>query len=411
MKLLYVTPMWTALAEVLLGGSKTCKGMPAFFRPLHKLVENGHEITMLILETDPEQHRQPLCPEIDWLKKLQYRRYLQRWHYTGVRKPLSEAAAVWTSYRAAQDILKENRYDFVYGHDAVSEGAGLAASRHGIPFGLRRYGDFYYYYIERFSMFKAICSRPTNYWSYRRRKAFVVATNDGSRVDEVYRRINKTKDPYPLYFWRNGYEPLDPTLLKDVKTPDGFYLFYAARLVDWKRQDRAIQLLYEAKKLGIEIPLYLAGQKSDAVYFQGLLDLAEKLGVSGQVHYLGSISLAEVTAYSANALACLSFYDFDNFGNVFIEYMTNGGIVLSLDDGSLDEVIRSGENGFLVHDMAEGAQVVQQLFQSPEMRARAHAKALETAHDYFLTWDDRVLKEIRLIEDAVDQAAEKRKRT
>lgn len=411
MKLLYVTPMWTALAEVLLGGSKACKGMPAFFRPLRKLVENGHEITMLILETDPEQHRQPLCLEIDWLKKIQYRRCLKRCHYTGARKPLSEVSAVWTSYRAAQDILKEDRYDFVYGHDAVSEGAGLAASRLGVPFGLRRYGDFYYYYIKRFSMFKAICSRPSNYWSYRRRKAFVVATNDGSRVDEVYRMINGTREPYPLYFWRNGYDPLDPKLLRDVKTPDGFYLFYVARLVDWKRQDRAIQLLHEAKKLGIEVPLYLAGQKSDTAYFQGLLDLAEKLGVSSQVHYLGSISLAEVAAYSANALACLSFYDFDNFGNVFIEYMTNGGIVLSLDDGSLDEVIRSGENGFLVRDMAEGAQVVQRLFQSPELRAQIHAKAQETAHDYFLTWDDRALKEIHLIEDAVAQAAQKRKRT
>lgn len=409
MKILYVTPMWTALAETLLEGSKICKGMPAFFRPLHQLVEDGHEITMLILETDLEQHRRPIYPEIDWLKKLQYRRCLQRWCYNGIRKPLSEASVVWTSYHAAQNILNEDHYDFVYGHDAVSEGAGLAASRHGIPFGLRRYGDFYYFYIERFSMFKAFCSRPSNYWSYRRKKAFVIATNDGSKVDRVYRIINGTREPYPLYFWRNGYEPLDTKLLRDIRIPDGFYLLYVARLVDWKRQDRAIQLLHEAKKLGIELPLYLAGQKTDTKYIQKLLDIAEELGVSSQVHYLGAISLAEVAAYSANALACLSFYDFDNFGNVFIEYVTNGGIVLSLDDGSLDDVIHSGENGFLVHDMTEGAQVVQQLFQNPEMRTQIRVKAQETAHDYFLTWDDRVLKEIHLIESAVAQATEKQK--
>lgn len=387
------------MAEVLLEGKDVCKGMPAFFRPLRQLVENGHEITMLIVDKDPAQHAKPLQPGIGWMKKIRYRRCLQHFVYTGIRKPLSEASAVWTSYFAARKALDDDTYDFVYGHGPDSEGAGIAAAQRGIPFGQRRYGDSYYSYITRFSLFRGICSRPSNYWSYRRPKAFMLATNDSSGIDKVYQKLNRGRTPYPLYFWRNGYEPLDPEVLRSVRIPDGPYLFYAARIVFEKHQDRAIRLLYEAKKLGITLPLYLAGQKDDQGYFQSLLDLAEELGVSGQLHYMGAVSLEEVAAWSAGALACLSFYDRSNFGNVFIEYVTNGGIVLSLDDGSLNDVIRSEENGFLVHNMAEAAQVVQRLLQEPEISMRIREKAQETSHAYFLTWEERVSKEIALIEE------------
>ena len=410
MKILYATVMWTPFAEVLLDGADVCKGMPAFFRPLRRLLEEGNEITMLIVETDPVQHSQPIQLNVDWLKKIRFRRCLQRFTCTGLRKPLSEASAVWTYYHAAREILKEGGYDFVYGHGPHSEGAGVAAARLGIPFGQRRYGDSYYRDIKSRTLLRAICSRPSNYWSYRRPKAFMVATNDSSHIDETYRIVNRGKTPYPLYFWRNGYEPIDPELIRSVKTPDIPYLFYAARIEHLKYQDRAVHLLSEAKKLGITIPLYLAGQNDEPAYLQRLFDLGEELGVSGQIHYMGSISLPEVAAWSAGALACLSLYYGGNFGNVFIEYVTNGGVVLSMDDGSLDDVIRSGENGFLVHDMAEGAGVVRRLLLEPELSVRIQAKAREASHAYFLTWDARVEREIRLIEDAVAQSSKAKRR-
>lgn len=407
MKILYVTAMWTALAEALLEGTDVCKGMPAFFRPLRRLVEDGHEVTMLIVERDPAQHARPLQPKIGWLKKIRYFRRLQRFTAAGLRKPLSEASAVWTNYRAAREILKEGGYDFVYGHGPDSEGAGIAADRLGIPFGQRRYGDSYYSYMKQFSLFRAVCSRPSNYWSYRRPKAFMLATNDSSDVDKVYQKINGGRAPYPLYFWRNGYDPLDPELLRPIRVPEGPYLFYAARFAGWKRQDRAVRLLYEAKKLGVTLPLYFAGQKDEPEHFQSVWNLAEELGVSGQLHYMGSISLPEIAAYSAGATACLSLYDIGNFGNVFIEYITNGGVVLSLDDGSLDEVVRSGENGFLVRDMAEAARVVLRLLREPELSPRVRKNAEETSRAYFLTWEERVAKEIALIEETAARAAGK----
>lgn len=399
MKILYVTVMWTALAEVLLEGTDVCKGMPAFFRPLRRLVEDGHEVTMLIVEKDPAQHARPLQPKIGWMKQIRYRRCLQRFTACGLRKPLSEASAVWTNYRAAREILKEGGYDLVYGHGPDSEGAGVAAARLGIPFGLRRYGDGYYSYIKQFSLFRAICSRPSNYWSYRRPKAFTLATNDSSQIDKVYHLLNGKKEPYPLYFWRNGYEPVPEGLMKNTKIPEDPYLLYVARFVREKCQDRGVRLLYEAKNQGVLLQLYLAGQQDDPVFFQEVMELAEALGVAQQVHYLGSISLPEIAAYSRHAAACLALADYSNFGNVFIEYITNGGIVLSTDNGSLDEVVRSGENGFLVRSMTEAARVVLRLLREPGLSARVRKNAEETSRAYFLTWEERVAREIALIEE------------
>lgn len=403
MKILYVTEMWTALAGALLHGDPEYKGMPAFFRVLNRLVEDGNEVDMLIYETDPVLYAEPISPKIEWLKKIHYTRCFLPYNYFGIRKPFCEVAKVWKILAATKDMLQAGRYQIVYGHGPFSEAAGIAAAKQGIPFGQRRYGDSYYSYIKQFGMLRAICSRPVNYWSYRRPKEFMVATNDGSSVDLLYQKINRGKTPYPLYFWRNGYDPApsegrETSPLVSVDAP---FLLYVARFSAWKRQDRAIHLLYELKKRGSTIPLYFAGQQDDPDYYASLRTLAEELAVADQIHFLGVLSLSEISSLSSKALACLSFYDVSNFGNVFIEYFTNGGIVLSLDDGSLNDAIHSGENGFLVHDMEEAAQVVKRLLEQPDYQNQIRSSALKSSREYFVTWDERVSKEVELIENVV----------
>ena len=399
MRILYVTDMWTALSGVLLQGDTEIKGMPAFFRVLRKLVDDGNSVDVLIYETDRTQHLQPIALTIEWLKKIRFYRCMLPIDYTGVRKPISEISKVYTIYRNTMRLLKDGKYDLVYGHGGFSEAAGLAAARFKIPFGQRRYGDSYTSYIRQYGILKAICSQPVNAWSYRRPKAFMIATNDGTSVDWLYEKLNRGRKPYPLYFWRNGYDrlPQKPEIELNLPQTECPYLLYVARLSQWKHQDRAIQLLHELKMRGITIPLYLAGQADSPDFVKSLCILAEKLNVADQIHFLGVLSLHEIAALSQKALGCLSFYDLSNFGNVFIEYFTNGGVVISLDDGSLNDVVRSGETGFLVKDMSEAATVVENLLHKPEYCEQIRTSALKTAKEYFISWEERVDKEVKLI--------------
>ena len=245
MRILYVTELWTALSGLLLSGDTVYKGMPAFIRVLQRFVEDGNEIDMLICETDPEKYQMPIAPQIDWLKKIHYQRCFLRHNYYGIRKPISELLKTVAVYQAAKKMIQQEHYDFVYGHGPFSEAAGVAAARHHIPFGQRRYGDSYHDYIQRFGMLKAFCSQPENYWSYRRKKDFMIATNDGSHIDLVYQKLNLGEKPYPLYFWRNGYEPVSfeedkVSSLPDVELP---YLLYVARWTSENKQGMGVSLL------------------------------------------------------------------------------------------------------------------------------------------------------------------------
>lgn len=407
MKILYVTEMWTGLAGILLHGDLAFKGMPAFYRVLERLVADGHEIDMLIHETDKAEYEMPIAPRILWMNQIHYTRCYLPFDRTGIWKPFSECVKAVAVYRATENLLKQNRYDIVYGHGPFSEAAGVAASRHGISFGQRRYGDFYYEYICRFGLLRAICSQPVNFWSYCRKKRFMVATNDGSNIDKLYKRLNGTRTPYPLYFWRNGYDPIPEEKIagSQIIVPPKPYLLYVGRITEWKGQARAIELLHILKQNGIVLPLYLAGQIDSPAYYEKTCSDAASYGVAEQVHHLAALPLSDIAKLIPEALMCLSFYDISNFGNVFIEYVTNGGLVLSLNDGTLNDVILNGENGFLIDSMAEGADVVAQMLKEPVRCAQMKERASQKSHSYFMTWEQRIQKEIDLLQSTVDNPA------
>lgn len=271
---------------------------------------------------------------------------------------------------------------------------------------MRRYGDNYWSLIENNGLFYAAISNPINYYSYKNKKSFLLATKDGSNIDKTYNLINKGKKPYSFYIWLNGtpeknkFAPVEINSLDKSKTP---YLFYAARIVRSKQQHLALDLIKILKDRNIKLNLYMAGEKDDQDYFAFLLDKAKRASVEKQVFYLGSITSIKLQQMASEALASLSFYKFCNLGNVLIEYLTAGGMVISMNDGSLDDIISNEENGFLIDSMNQAADIVEMLLYNKKLCKTIKEKAIETANNKFMTWDERVTKEIELIKSVVKQ--------
>ena len=398
MKILYVTSTWTPLLPALYERAESINGMPGFWRPLKALVDNGHEVDMLLYDTFCENENRTYSIALPWLQRVNIVGHIHVMQEAGVKKLYS----TWKMYRQIKSAtfkqLKMSQYNFVYGHGPFSEAANSLCKKYGVPFGLRQYGDSLQNIIELKGRFYAMLSRPVNFISYKSKKAFLLATNDGSKVDVTVSECNHGKDPpYCFQFWINGVDRTTEGI--DGKLPcSGPYLLYSARIVDWKRQERAIDLLYHLAKAKIPIQLLIAGPIDSEEYYQKLLAQIKSYGLTESVTFLGSQTQKQLFRLASHATACLSFYDISNFGNSLIEYLMAGGAVITLNDGSTSATITSGENGFLIDQIEDGVDIVRILVENPQFRETIQHNARKQADKQFQTWEARVQKELDLIE-------------
>jgi glycosyltransferase involved in cell wall biosynthesis len=130
---------------------------------------------------------------------------------------------------------------------------------------------------------------------------------------------------------------------------DGGYLVFFGRIHPDKGTAEAIDV---AERSGI--PLLIAGIIQDRAYFERFVE-PRLDGV--QTRYVGPVDRERRAEVLGGAAALLHLIDFDEpFGFSVVEAMACGTPVVARRRGSMAEIIRSGENGFLV-ETAEDAVV------------------------------------------------------
>ena len=119
------------------------------------------------------------------------------------------------------------------------------------------------------------------------------------------------------------------------------YLLFLGRIHPDKGAYEAIQV---AQRAGV--PLVIAGIVQDEEYFQR--QIAPYVdGV--QIRYVGPVGMPEKGELLGHARALLHMINFDEpFGLSVVEAMAAGTPVIAIDRGSMPELIRDGETGFLV---------------------------------------------------------------
>ena len=128
---------------------------------------------------------------------------------------------------------------------------------------------------------------------------------------------------------------------------NGEYLLFFGRIHPHKGVYEAIQV---AQRAGIK--LVIAGIIQDQDYFANQVEPH----IDGTtVEYLGSVGPDQRADVLGHALALLHLISFDEpFGLSLIESMACGTPVIAFDRGSMPEIIRDGETGYIVDDI-EGA--------------------------------------------------------
>src|SRR4029078_3335261 len=132
---------------------------------------------------------------------------------------------------------------------------------------------------------------------------------------------------------------------------DGGYLVFFGRIHPDKGTAEAIDV---AESAGI--PLLIAGIIQDRAYFERFVE-PRLDGV--QTRNVGPVDRERRAAVLGGAAALLHLIDFDEpFGFSVVEAMACGTPVVARRRGSMAEIIRDGENGFLVETAEDAVSAV-----------------------------------------------------
>lgn len=405
MNILYVSADNPAVDTILSGmHTESLSGLPAFYFPFKMLLDRGHTIDLLLYT--PEEKT---VVESEYFKA---ENLIQLHPKNGVLPGAVEYALQLSA--AIRKVLNERHYDFVYG---MSEGAHLAvreAAKRGVPCGLRQFGtqEMANVLEPMKSMFKRRMKALKDYTyitlSMLSKKTFLLATNDGSRADELYDILGIKEKKFPFFFWRSGvYIPQQQPAVdfetqgSYPQTYDPMALSMVNRIADVKRQDRAVQILGELHRRGYPFHLYFVGDVSS----QAMLDATNKAivenGVTDYVHFEGGKSQNECRQFARNSFATLLPCEWNRV-NIFYEVMGEGSVVVTNDNHSIDEFIEPDVNCLLYEEdnFAQAAEKIIALMNDPERMKAIRAAAYQTAKEKFMSLEKRFGMEAQLVEDA-----------
>jgi len=150
-----------------------------------------------------------------------------------------------------------------------------------------------------------------------------------------------------------------------LRPTHGGHLLFFGRIHPDKGAAEAIEV---ARQTGLH--LIIAGIIQDHDYFQRQVEPH----IDGDcVQYIGSVGPEERDDVLGGAYALLHLINFDEpFGLSMIEAMACGTPVIAFNRGSLPEIVKHGETGFIVNGIDEATQAVTRIDELDRRRIRRH---------------------------------------
>lgn len=405
MRILYIA-MDNPAVDAILGGmnDESLAGLPAFYYPFKMLLEKGNTIDLMLISN--EEHE---VVESEHFKEENF--FQIRMKHRGVLGTLELPMLL---RRETKKRLKAEHYDFVYGMAEGSHMGVRTAAKMGVPCALRQFGT------QEMANVLEPMKKGLKRWlkalkdytyitlSMISRKSFVLATNDGSRADELYDILGIKKKKFDFYFWRSAVAiPKEQPFVDTSRTgsyPENYgpmCLSHIGRIADVKRQDRSAKILGELHKRGYRFHLYFLGTIDSQAMYDSTLKIAEEYGVTDYLHFEGGKSQTECRKYARNSFATLLPGEWNRV-NIFYEVMGEGSVVLTNNNHSIDEFIDDGSNCLVYDTEAEAAEKLIELMNNPEHQAEIRANAHKTAIDKFMTLERRFGMEAQLVLDTAE---------
>ena len=175
----------------------------------------------------------------------------------------------------------------------------------------------------------------------------------------------------------DNFSPRDSARLRsELSLSDAPTIISVGRLVHRKGQDRLIEALPKIKSEVGSVNLIFVGE---GPYRNHLQKLADRLGVSSDVHFLGRVQYSRLAEYlclgDIFAMPCRSRafgLEVEGLGIVFLEASAAGLPVIAGNSGGAPDALLPGQTGLLVsgQSVAEIADAAIRLLKDGELRAQ-----------------------------------------
>ena len=178
----------------------------------------------------------------------------------------------------------------------------------------------------------------------------IVAVYEKYDGRSYYVAISEADRHARLHYVATIHHGIDMTAFQ-AQAAAGTYLLFFGRIHPHKGTATAIDV---AERAGL--PLVIAGIVQDREYFERFVE--PRLD-GAQVTYVGPVGPELRGGLLAGARALLHLIDFEEpFGYSVVEAMACGTPVIANARGSMPEIVRQGEGGYLVHDLDEAVAAV-----------------------------------------------------
>lgn len=196
----------------------------------------------------------------------------------------------------------------------------------------------------------------------------------------------------PLRSILNGFAVQN--LFSGEKAPDSW--IQVGHLIPQKHQDITIRAFSAHAKTAPNATLTIIGEGSD----RGRLEaLCAELGISHAVRFTGQLPNKDVLAAMASAQFFVMPSHPEGFGIVYLEAMASGCITIGTEGEGIADLIRHGENGFLVPPDSPEAivSVIEQCLNDREVSAKIARCGRGAA--LRLTWEENATQYISLFQE------------
>ncbi|MBP7461098.1 MAG: glycosyltransferase family 4 protein [Candidatus Delongbacteria bacterium] len=169
----------------------------------------------------------------------------------------------------------------------------------------------------------------------------------GNRMDRIAPLLTRVDFPVPI----------DGEMIRRIPPYTGdsegmFRIVFCSRLEPYRHLDLlvdAVSRLDNRMKCIIHI---ISDRPDYSEYYQSIVDLIYRCGLTASVRWWGDLAdqtdLKMALFKHANVLVHLSTFEGETFGRVVIEAMACGLPVITTRWQALDELVKEGENGYLI---------------------------------------------------------------
>ncbi len=277
-------------------------------------------------------------------------------------------------------LHREHRIDILHAHAPLpcGEAARLLSEDLGIPFVVTVHGLDAYFREQVAGSAGERCAKLCAGVYGKASRVICISEHVRQRVLAGSAELNNTE------VVGNG---VDPRLFSPAeRTTNEQLIASVGSLIAIKGHDVTLRAVAALKSEFPDLRCHIVGEGPE---LRRLQDLARELGVSDRVEFLGRQTRREVAKLLRESMMFVLPSRFEGLGCVYLEAMATGLPTVACQGQGIAEVIRSGENGFLVNenDWRGLAEVLRDLLKTPQVRREVGAAAQRTVVEGFTLAD------------------------